>query len=461
MKPCTHHSICHRPADGTADAGTCILHADDRAKSREAFNEALATHREKHGSDFSYVVFPEGVQFRGEMFEGAVSFRGAEFLGDVSFAGAVFEKAVSFQGTSFRKGLDASGVTFRSQAAFSDACFQADVDFSGAHFESATHFSGATFGDWTSFVEATFGGPTTLHQVSFEGPVTFYECVFGDDMLFDGGRARSTVAFSRARFARRATFSGTDFQGRVDLSQATFEGETIFEGRSRAPSLFDGVDVNFRDASFGYYSIVFIRNADLRKCQFLDTDLRNVEFTSVRWPRINRSACVYDEILSLQRKDVPMPWGQLARLYRELKQNYEDRRNYLRSGDFHYREKEMQRHNPEMPWNHRALLWIYWGLSGYGERVLPPLLWLIALVLGSAALYITLGAVPADGTAPLAWGWADGWAAVYYSLRTSLLQNPSDVALRPTSQVVHAAQTILSPLLIFLLALAIRQRVKR
>jgi uncharacterized protein YjbI with pentapeptide repeats len=461
MARCSHATVCHRSAEVEAASPVCILHSTDAEKDVDAFREALAAHRDQRGDDFSYVVFPAGIQFREVHFSRSVSFREAQFLGDVSFAGAVFEGEASFLGTRFRRGVNASGVAFQKRAAFSDARFDADADFSGAQFKGSAHFAGASFGDWTSFVEATFGGVASLHQVRFQGPVTFYESVFAGDLQFDGGVAASTVAFSRVRFDQRATFSGTEFRGRLDLSQATFGGETIFEGRGNAPLLFDGIEVNFRDASFGYYSMVFIRNADLRRCQFLDTDLRNVEFTSVRWPRINRGVCVYDELLSLDQRAGEMPWGQLARLYRELKQNYEDRRNYLRSGDFHYREKEMQRRNPEMPWNHRALLWIYWGLSGYGERVLPPLGWLMGLITGSALLYILFGATLVEADDPLSWRWMDGWHAVYYSLRVSLLQNPSELLLRPVSQFVHTAQIIFSPILIGLLALAIRQRVKR
>lgn len=460
MDSCTHASVCHRLAE-TPEASVCILHAADPAKDATTFQEALAQHREVQGDDFSHVIFPAGVQFREAVFTRSANFRDAHFLGDVSFAGATFEGEASFLGTRFHGGVNASNVTFQKRAAFSDARFDADADFSGVHFGGPAHFAGASFGDWTSFVEAIFEGVASLHQVRFQGPVTFYESVFEGDFQFAGGTAASTVAFSRVRFDRRAIFSGTEFCGRLDLSQATFGGETIFEGRGSAPSIFDGIAVNFRDASFGYYSIIFIRNADLRQCQFLDTDLRGVEFTSVRWPRIKRGVCVYDELLSMQDAAAEMPWGQLARLYRELKQNYEDRRNYLRSGDFHYREKEMQRCNPEMPWNHRALLWIYWGLSGYGERVLPPIGWLIGLIAGSAVLYILFGASVAETSSSLGWSWASAWAAVYYSLRVALLQNPTDLVLQPMAQFVHTTQIILSPILIGLLALAIRQRVKR
>ncbi len=456
-----HHAVCNRSANGSSMGTSCILHDESPTKDRTAFDTALAEHRAQRGDDFSYVVFPPGVEFRGMTFSPSASFRNAQFLGEVSFAGATFDGEVSFQGTVFRQGVNASGVSFGRRAAFSDARFEADADFSGAHFGGAAHFAGAVFDDWTSFVEVTFGGGATLHQVRFNGPITFYESVFEGDLLFDGGVAQSAVAFSRARFEQRVIVSGVDFQGRLDASQATFSGETIFEGRGRVPFLFDGIPVNFQDASFGYYSMVFIRNADLRRCRFLDTDLRNVEFTSVRWPRFRRGVCVYDELQGQKESPGDLPWGQLARLYRELKQNYEDRRNYLRSGDFHYREKEMQRRNPEMPWNHRALLWMYWALSGYGERVLPPLVWLTGLVAGSALLYLSAGVQGAPTEPVLTWHWADGWRAAYYSLRVALLQNPTDLILSPIGQVVHTVQIILSPIFIGLLVLAIRQRVKR
>ena len=74
------------------------------------------------------------------------------------------------------------------------------------------------------------------------------------------------------------------------------------------------------------------------------------------------------------------PWEQVERLYREVKQNYNDHRDYARAGDFHYGEKEMQRLNCRTPLSLWVFLCLYWMVSGYGERFLRPLLWAVGLL---------------------------------------------------------------------------------
>jgi len=68
---------------------------------------------------------------------------------------------------------------------------------------------------------------------------------------------------------------------------------------------------------------VLFLEADLTECRFLNTDLRKVQLVGVKWLQLGRRVFVFDEIISEQ--GVRRPWFQLERLYRELKQNYEDR----------------------------------------------------------------------------------------------------------------------------------------
>ncbi|MEW6660216.1 MAG: hypothetical protein AB1424_16335 [Thermodesulfobacteriota bacterium] len=69
------------------------------------------------------------------------------------------------------------------------------------------------------------------------------------------------------------------------------------------------------------------------------------------------------------------------RLYRQLKANYEEERDFKRVGDFHYGEMEMHRRGS--PWRQWGPSWynFYRVLSGYGERPLRAFIALIALAL--------------------------------------------------------------------------------
>ena len=70
----------------------------------------------------------------------------------------------------------------------------------------------------------------------------------------------------------------------------------------------------------------------------------------------------------------------VERLYRQLKSNYEEKKDYKRVGDFHYGEMEMHRFGkPIYGWG--SLYWFYWLLNGYGEKPLRAIICFIILLL--------------------------------------------------------------------------------
>ncbi|HRC44320.1 MAG TPA: pentapeptide repeat-containing protein [Nitrospira sp.] len=87
-------------------------------------------------------------------------------------------------------------------------------------------------------------------------------------------------------------------------------------------------------------------------------------------------------------------WTQLSRAYRDLKAAYEGNKDYIYASDFHFAEKELRRINHEVPRHTRLQLHLYWLVSGYGERVLRPIWWFIAIWLLGALPYYLWGAPP-------------------------------------------------------------------
>lgn len=263
----------------------------------------------------------------------------------------------------------------------------------------------------------------------------------------------------RATFNEGADFSGTTFgsNGAV-FYLAKFLGEMFFAGDQKADgeivSIFSEVAVHFTEIAILPPGKITFRRADLEKCRFLGTDLRKVQMTGVKWPQIGRRVGVYDEIHALEGKEKEgksPPWPEIEQLYRQLKQNYEDQRDYERAGDFHYGEKEMRRKNPETSWSLWLLLVFYWLFSGYGERVLRPILWTLGLFVVCAVAYesLTLGKSPT-------WG-----EAAIYSFQVTAFFRPQDFVLPAWAKVIYTLQSLLGPLLLGLFALAVRQKLKR
>jgi hypothetical protein len=230
-----------------------------------------------------------------------------------------------------------------------------------------------------------------------------------DEANFEAAAFSAGVDFSETTFAAVADFLSTTFSGRVRFLYTTFATEACFQrSQFRGSTLFTGLQaaeahqlcplspvashLDFSDLVIESPESFSFRHMDLRACRLLNTDLRKIELTGVRWPQKGARQIVYDEIAPGPPQGYP--WEQLERLYRELKQNYADRRNYPRAGDFHYGEKEMQRRNPTTPRSLKVFLWLYWLVSGYGERFLRPLLCALALLTVATVAYLLCGLVP-------------------------------------------------------------------
>jgi uncharacterized protein YjbI with pentapeptide repeats len=360
----------------------------------------------KSVANFHTVTFSEGANFRGAMFSEYADFLQATFSKGADFGGAMFSEHAQFDGATFSKGADFGRATFSKHVNFGRATFSGYADFGGAMFSEAANFDRATFSERTVFGGATFSK--------------------GAD-------------FGRATFSKGADFLETTFSERARFDGATFSGRTLFGGRpgnAQAGHIFAGTAVDFRQAVINPPDVITFLGADLTTCQFLDTDLRKVQLVDVKWPQKRGRALVYDEIDSVEAgSGGRRPWSHVERLYRELKQNYEDRRDYERAGDFHYGEKEIRRKNPDTTWGLRFFLTLYWLFSGYGEwlfsgygeRYLRPLLWAGWLFVGSTLGYMWWGLRPKAGGAKLAW--ASGWdwlQGAYYSFRVMTLLKPDD-----------------------------------
>jgi uncharacterized protein YjbI with pentapeptide repeats len=473
---CCHYEICGLDALGLSGGFTrhCILHTDDPDKDRQAFDTALSAHRQKGNDDFSQFVFPNPTDFANIIFANEARFVEAKFL-----------KEAYFHNTVFSGGAD-----------FSDAQFLPGATFSGAKFLKASNFSGAKFGtpSWpletlTSEGEessyktlidlcvADFFGTRFDNEVNFAGAnfrcTRFGQAIFGKHANFTLAVIGYGSSFIGASFHAGADFISTTFKKDIAFSLCSFLGRTIFSQMElhRGPLIFSEVGVNFTEVTIDPLDAVIFRGADLRKCSFRDTDVRGIEFTGVLWPTLGRRLVVYDEIASPYEKERNISISEfrarslfrIEKIYRQLKQNYQERCDHERVSEFHYGEKEMRRKNPTTGLALRCFLTLYWLLSGYGERYLRPLISAAILLVSSTFLYLKLGLHPKDASlAPFALTNTSDWLrAGHYSFRVMTLLKPDDLIPSDNAQWINTIQSILGPVLFGLFALALRQRLKR
>jgi uncharacterized protein YjbI with pentapeptide repeats len=446
MKKCKHFKICSLYGDADKENGLCILHSRNPKKSKKDFAIALKEHRAKNGNNFGSMVFPYEILFEDEAFETWTSFRDC-----------IFYDNVSFRNSNFKERADFSGIDFHKYAIF---------DF--AIFKKSVHFTASIFRDFTSFIGTEFYERVSFHNVK-----------------------ATLLTFSGVKFVKGGKFSQLNLHGaNVRFIGCFFSGNTIFDhGWKGLGDAWRGEEVSY--AFSGAEQIEFImceidpsaplifRVADMSNVEFNDIRLSDVEFTDVIWPKISdffglKRLAVYNEIRALERigsekdknkiKALKGYFIHLERNYRDIKNNYENDKDWIRAGDFHYSEKEMRRKNPNTNLILRFFLFLYWVLSGYGERYLRPIFWTFFLLLISTVGYLIFGIAP-DGCEDHVLQLSqirDWFSATLYGLQVITLQKPID--FQPVSlsaKTIKVFQSIFGPILFGFFALALRQRMRR
>ncbi len=406
---------CKNPAlEGEPD-GYCILHSQNQEKDPEVFRRALLSRWTQVDTEFYNF---HGVFFPGP-FDPEEFFGFREFAKPVDFSEATFAQRANFSGATFKERAGFSGATFKKEAIFSEAFFAKGAYFLGANFSEEANFFGVTFKEWASFSGAIF---------------------------------REGAAFSRATFTRDALFIGAKIFGRV-VFQAFNPSE---EGKPPPPD-FQG---DFRDLELTPGALLRFQDLSLAHVEFTGTDLRWIEFHNITWLSYSNwffrkdvkwlpiRQAVYDEVLLDEKEpslfyraknnliNIALFWkwpfikiskpnkaeyARVEELYRYLRINYEDKGDYKNAGDFHYGEMEM--HRRASPWRRWVFFsWynLYRSLSGYGERPLWALMWLMAFLFGFSGFVWWLGLSVDDygNTSSL-------WDSIVYILQKASLQRPA------------------------------------
>jgi uncharacterized protein YjbI with pentapeptide repeats len=469
-------------------------------------------------NEFSYAVFAQATflgkanfrdkvfngwsDFQCAIFAGTADFSGATFTGEAKFSGAKFTQDAQFDEAKFESGAKFEDIVFPGGADFSDTRFGKESDFAGTTAQESEHsdlrranFNGVTFERMANFSRAQFAYEGYFSRAEFTRGANFYRVVFtdkakanfisagfGEEVNFVGANFRRLAQFTEAEFRKGARFYSAIFTGPAAFDGASFLGKTLFvrEVESNQARIFSGVKVYFRGVTIYPLDALTFRDADLTKCRFQGTDLRKAEITNARWPKrdkavrlLGKLSWTYDEDLLFQRlqkkkcqkeisqEDKSSQFLHIEQLYCQLKQNYENRRDYERARDFHFGEKEMRRKNPKTSWGLKLLLGLYRLVAGYGESATRAFVSAVALLVACTVLYLCLGVRPKVASDLLAL--SDWSLALEYSFRVMTLLRPDELGLVAVgwAKVVYFFESIAGPVLLGLFGLALRQRLKR
>jgi len=388
--------------------GYCVLHFPGKEKSLD-FRAALDDRLEKKDYNFGGVWFPDDPKFSERSFETNAVFVSATFAELADFSRAIFGARADFTGAVFKKQLELNSAIFTARANFDDAHFVGNANFERSTFRARAGFNSAYF-----------------HQ---------------------------NARFKSATFYDRANFGEVQFNGQVNFRLTNFKDYVRFAATIENKGFLDGSRLDLREVKIDKPELVTFHSLELRRFWFVDVNASKFDFSNVKWKRskVDEEVAEIRKVAREEQTDRSLrPAGHtlFGIACWNLAVNAEENHRYEEASDFRYLAMEARRRE------HPGLLhWLYFVVSGYGEKVIRPLV----VLLGILALFAVLYAATArDEAGPL----LRLWRGLSYSASVMTLQKPE-----PSSSIfvrgLVTLETVLGPVQAALLALAIRRKFMR
>jgi uncharacterized protein YjbI with pentapeptide repeats len=436
---------------------------------------------------FDRAVFTGVANFHKATFITNADFRHTAFVSDAIFSKATFSRRAFFLNASFTDDTEFSETTFTDDAYFSGATFTGSVNFRNAVFgrpsESANTskpsvIRGANF-DSAHFEKSLIAkGATFHHPVSFHGSVFDGYAKFGDASQGCGARFLSDFSFRSAQFRHLADFSRTEYPEHAEHRNSAFEGARFFEvldmkSIERLPfSAFHGAQLDHG---------VLIDPNHPERAQF-EATIVDAHEAAAR----DVVQCQLEEYKPEKDSDRPLRGinGRFAALEggcRVLKRAMAADSDRLREQAFYGMELQARDRRKKRPIWRPSFAMIYGVSSSYGSSVGRPLGWLVVMALIFATLFSVIATVwSGDAGAPMSFGWGQPIHPVIKDSLELAGQNifgpmklmafngtepfhdlPGHVSVfgfHTVLGLLSAVQSVLSLILFFLVALALRRK---
>jgi uncharacterized protein YjbI with pentapeptide repeats len=469
------------------DEDFCIFHSRRTNKDLKQFQGELFRLLDiKHKEDiyFTQFIFPEGVVFPNRVYQ-KCNFSEAIFLGDIDFSETAFEESLylwctSFKGftkfinckfkkdiyihiPTFEAGVSFLDATFECTATFREANFRNGANFSESVFKQGVYFRGSDFKGAIHFVNTHFLRECNFADAVFHGETDFERSIFGDWVSFSDTTFIKDVNFLRATFKNTVYLNNTVFEEMVNLKHSVFENAMIL-GADKSESNIFMHEADFRSVVFSNPSKIRFKKIDLSKVRFLETDVRGIHFIDVNWNKEKGKGRyqVFDEV-SPNPDNNKFDYELIAHLYRQLRANYEENLRYSEAGDFYIGEMEMRR-KAETSFFKKLPIILYKAISNYGESYYRPLCWILTILLLFPIFFMIAGIQPVnhEQTTMTAEKIKDYPTSFWYSMSVfSFIREKKCTTINNWGDALFVTESILSPIMLAFLLLALRRRFKR
>lgn len=439
----------------------CILHANNQSKDIAEFSEAIDDLIENYGETkelilFDRIIFPDQYPIV-KTWDYPVLFNDCIFKGEASFDNAYFEKEVEFKNVTFEKVVYFSNTTFNEDVSFIDPKFKRAASFDNVNFEKEATFVRSLFMKEAFFLEATFGKIARFISNAFQADTDFSSAKFMDNACFKDDSFKENASFRSAKFEGEVIFENIRFNGMADMA-ANFRSKAIFRSfkNDKDDLMFsNSISVSFCQAVFMEPHLIEFAKVDFSSCDLRKADLRTIDFSLVTWKecgRYRRRKCLYRHPDATDE--------ELEAVYRQIRQSYEDRKNYPEAGDFYYGEMELKR---KKYWWRRylpSLTYLYWVCSGYGQSPFKAGFLLVILLFVFTEINLQEGALPTSSAPPalLSNFWNLFW---FYTLRTITFASPYFKPRYLWGEIVTEIFRLMISLQTALFVLAVNREFKR
>jgi len=360
--------------------------------------------------DFTEATFGGNADFNEVTFSGNANFIKATFSGEVDFTQATFSGDIAFSRAKFSGDIAFSRAKFSGFATFTQATFGGYAAFRRAKFSSEAYFSQAKFSDNANFSEAKFRGIAYFNTISFDGPTYFTQAVFLASLNLDGTVFSKQAAFDGAAFHHlkllRITFKFPAHLTRCNIHHLSYSphlGERLTFDNCRTIRHRGKKTVGFKFENPDLGRLAF-HNMDLADVALLGTDIADTRFISCAWKRNDGYMQVPEHAHTMGDGDAKQ-LDRLEGLYRALKRNLEEAKEYAQAGDFHFREMQVRQKRMGLEadsdgketqpfsshWYERRMLGLYGLVADYGES------WR-KLFVGMVASVVAVGTIIAFST---------------------------------------------------------------
>jgi uncharacterized protein YjbI with pentapeptide repeats len=461
------------------------------------------------------------VVFDGAKFARPATFMDTRFMVTTSFKWVRFAQGANFSAARFAGDATFTNVQFGSRdypeppVQFEDAVFDSNATFSVITFDNSVSFQAVRAAKQFTLEDFSVGGTLILRKALLAGEVRVSAAAPAVDC--EGADFRGRVSFKLKRGHVWLTDSAF-------AAPATLESAPHLVLSVPVLNLNETPKVVPDSGPAGGVVLRSLRGVDAEHLTLVGVDLSWCEFSGLRRPELLRleGGCSFAfaptgwrlrwrcvpwrwarrEVLYEERvwrihasapgwSEIPLPGpfpkpggphlgptrlqqpyvpplapvinaDQLAVLYRQLRRSVETARDEPGAADLYYGEMEMRRRRKSASWWERALLGVYWLVSGYGLRASRALVALGGVVL-VAALVLELWGFPSQ---VYRHGHTAGFLdCVLYAagsvVSINLVGGHIPEVLSDWGDVVRLVLRIAGPVLLGLAALAVRGRVKR